>query len=263
MAGRGSRFVKHANENPEYLLPKPIIKIKGKPMILWALESLPFAHLPQRPAQTEFIVEPKDMIFISLEEQKKKFDIENKMKEIVGKEITMVFISEVTRGALETVLKAKEHININEPIIVSDCDHYFDGTSLYKSILNKEEDVSGIIPVWAPPPNDPKWSYTLFDENLIASAVGEKDIELAKQGAYANIGGYYFSNGKVLVEYAEDMINSGDMYGAEGKKEFYVAPLFDRKIKGGLKIKVAITPGVWGLGTPEDVDHFESNFSPK
>lgn len=260
MAGRGSRFQAVADQNPEYKKPKPLINVKGKPMIEWAMESLPFLNLPKRPARTDFKVEAKDLVFISRQDQQEEYKIVDLLKQVFGPQITVILILEVTRGAVETALKAKEYMNINEDIIISDCDHYFDGTNLYKAIQEKEQDVVGIIPVFQPPDKDAKWSYTLFDENNTALAVGEKDLELAAKGACANIGAYYFSSGTLFRKEAEEMINLGDMYGSEGKREFFVAPLYQRLIKKGMKVKAAIIPQVWGLGTPKDLEYFEGNF---
>lgn len=261
MAGRGSRFLEAAHLNPEYSRPKPLITICGKPMVQWALESLPFVHLPHRPARTKRIrVSPTNLVFICRRDHEEDFVISNSLKEIFSDYINVLFVDQITRGAAETVLIAKDFINTNEDIIVSDSDHFFDGGSLYKAILQKGKDTSGIIPVFKPPDSDPKWSFTLFDEKCVASAVGEKDAELAAKGAWANIGAFYFSKGRFFVEEAESMIKNGDMYGAEDKKEFYIAPVYDRLIKKGHRIEVAITPQAWGLGTPKDVDYFEKNF---
>lgn len=260
MAGRGSRFQAAADQNPEYKKPKPLIKVKGKPMVQWAMESLPFLDLPMRPATTEIKVPTSSLSFISLQEQESQYGITSMLKNLFGQEISVILIPQVTRGALETALTGKEYINTDEDVIISDSDHYFDGTSLYKTIENKEDDVQGAIPVFQPPDKEPKWSYTLFDENFTALAVGEKDAELAAKGAYANIGAYYFSHGNVFVKEAEEMINSGDMYGPEGKQEFFVAPLYQRMIKKGMKIKAAVTPSMWGLGTPKDLEYFEANY---
>ena len=261
MAGRGSRFQAVADQNPEYKKPKPLILVKGKPMIEWAMESLPFLNLPKRRAQTDFKVETKDLVFISLQRQQEEYKIVDFLKQVFGPQISVILIPEVTRGAVETALKAKEYMNTDEDIIISDSDHYFDGNNLYEEIFKKEADVEGIIPVFQPPDSEVKWSYTLFDENKTALAVGEKDPELAAKGAYANIGGYYFSHGNVFVKEAEEMILQNDMYGALGKQEFYVAPMYQRLIKKGMKIKAAIIPQVWGLGTPKDLEFFEANFN--
>ncbi len=260
MAGRGSRFQAVSDKNPEYKKPKPLISVKGKSMIEWAMESLPFLDLPKRPAQTDFKVGTKDLVFISRQDQQEKYKIVDLLKQVFGPKITVILIPQVTRGAVETALKAKDFMT-NEDIIISDSDHYFDGANLYKAIMEKDKDVVGIIPVFEPPDrNDVKWSYTLFDEDKTALAVGEKDPALAAKGAYANIGGYYFSHGNVFVKEAEEMIARNDMYGAVGKEEFYVAPLYQRLIKKGMKIKAAVLPQVWGLGTPKDVEYFERNF---
>lgn len=260
MAGRGSRFQAAADQNPEYRKPKPLITIKGKPMIEWAMESLPFLNLPKRPAKTDFKVETKDLVFISLQNQQEEYKIIDLLKNVFDSNLNVILIPEVTRGAIETALKAKEYLTTDEDVIISDSDHYFDGNSLFETIKNKEADVEGIIPVFPPPDAEPKWSYTLFDENKTAIAVGEKDPELAAKGAYANIGAYYFSHGNVFVREAEEMISQNDMYGAPGKQEFYVAPLYQRMIKKGMKIKAAVTQAMWGLGTPKDVEDFIENF---
>lgn len=252
MAGRGSRFLDAADQNPEYAKPKPLINIKGKPMVQWAIESL---------TGSGYNVPPDKMVFICRKDHEEEHQISKSLRDIFGQDISVVFVKQITRGAVETVLIAKEFLTTDEDVIISDSDHYFDATGLYQTIKSKDEEVAGIIPVFKPPDSDPKWSYTLFDENKVAMAVGEKDAELAAKGAWANIGGYYFSKGKIFVEEAEKMINSGDMYGAEGKKEFYVAPIYDRMIKKGMKVAVAKIPKVWGLGTPKDVEYFEANFN--
>lgn len=261
MAGLGSRFQAQAKKNPEYLKPKPLINVHGKPMIEWAMESLPFLDLPKRPATTAFKVPTKNLIFISLLQQQEEYSITELLQGVFGKDIKVILIPQVTRGALETVLAAKDYISSDDDLIVSDSDHYFDGTSLYNAIKNKEEDVEGIIPVFQPPDNEPKWSYMLYDENKVAVAIGEKDPELASKGAYANIGAYYFAHGNTFIREAEEMISSGDMYGPKDKQEFFVAPLYQRMIEKGMKIKAAITPTVWGLGTPKDLENFLENYS--
>lgn len=260
MAGLGSRFQAKADTNPEYRKPKPFIFIKGKPMIQWALESLPFADLPHRPANTKLVVSPKDFVFICRQDHQDEFKIGDKLREIFTDAINIVFLEKITRGAAETVLKAKEYIDSDEDIIVSDSDHYFDGKYLYEKISDKDTETMGIIPVFRPPDNDPKWSFALVEKDDVITAVGEKDKELAAKGAYANIGGYYFTQGKIYVAEVEEMIRKNDMYGDEGKKEFYVAPVYDRLIKKGMKIVAAITPQVWGLGTPKDLEFFEENY---
>ena len=250
MAGKGSRFLDVADSNPEYKKPKPLINVKGKPMVSWAVDSL-----------KDFNSKPEDLIFICRRDHEDDYRISKSLQELFGEQIKIVLIDQITRGAAETVLKAKEYINSDEDIIVSDSDHYFDGSFLHEKVMNKSEDTHGIIPVFIPPDKDPKWSFSLVEKGDVITAVGEKDKELAAKGALANIGGYYFSHGNVFVREVEEAIAENDLTGDEGKKEFYVAPIYQRLIKKNMKIVAAITPRVWGLGTPKDVEYFEANFN--
>ncbi|MEK7616877.1 MAG: sugar phosphate nucleotidyltransferase [Patescibacteria group bacterium] len=249
MAGKGSRFSDAAHLNSEYKKPKPLISIKGKPMIVWAIESL-----------KKFNPKPQDLIFICRQDHEDDFQISRSLKDLFGDQIKIVLIAQITKGAAETVLKAKEYISSDEDIIVSDSDHYFDGSFLYNKVSGKDSETEGVIPVFKPPDKDPKWSFSLVEKGDTVTAVGEKDKELAAKGAYANIGGYYFTHGNVFVKEVEGAILENDLTGDEGKKEFYVAPIYQRLISKGKKIIAAITPNVWGLGTPKDVEYFETNF---
>lgn len=249
MAGKGSRFADVAGINPEYRKPKPLILIKGKPMIVWAIDSL-----------AKFKPHPSNLIFICRQDQEDEFEISKSLQDLFTSQINIVFIDQITRGAAETVLRAKEYINSDEDIIISDADHYFDGSFLYNKINNQDRKTQGVIPVFRPLDTDPKWSFSLIEEGDVITAVGEKDKELADKGAYANIGGYYFTHGNVFVQEVEQAIAENDLTGDEGKKEFYVAPIYQRLINKGMKIVAAMTPKVWGLGTPKDVEYFEKNF---
>lgn len=249
MAGKGSRFLDVADSNPEYKKPKPLISVKGKPMVWWAIESL-----------KSFEPKAEDLIFICRRDHHDDHQISDALKKLFGDGIKIVLIDQITRGAAETVLKAKEYINSDEDIIVSDSDHYFDGSFLHDKVVNKDAETNGIIPVFRPSDKDPKWSFSLVENGDVITAVGEKDRELAEKGALANIGGYYFTHGNIFVKEVEEAIAENDLTGDEGKKEFYVAPIYQRLIKKGMKIVAAITPKVWGLGTPKDVEYFEGNF---
>ena len=260
MAGRGSRFQAVADQNPEYAKPKPLTDVQGQPMVSWALKCLPCIDLPQRPAKTELKVTMQEITFIVLQEHETKYQASNILREIFSSAIHIVIVPEVTRGAAETVLAAKEHINLEDDLLITDSDHFFDGENLYKSIIEKSADVKGIIPVFKPPDNEVKWSYTLFDEEMNAIAVAEKDPILAAKGAYANIGCYYFSKGKTFVQEAEAMITTNELSGVPGKAEFYIAPLYQRLLNKGMRIQAAIIPKMWGLGTPKDLNFFLQNY---
>ena len=77
-----------------------------------------------------------------------------------------------------------------------------------------------------------------------------------EQGAPANIGAYYFSKARYFFDEVASAIRANRTTGDEGKKEFYVAPIYQALIERGMRIEAAHTPIVWGLGTPNDLEHF-------
>lgn len=261
MAGLGTRFQKAIDQNPDYKKPKPLIPVKGVPMVRWATGSLPFVQHPGQRIDSSIKVSPNHLIFIILKEHDEEYNLEQELREIYSNDIKVIKLDKVTRGAAETAYQAKSLVDPNDDIIVSDSDHFFDGSCLEQVIQSKDVDTVGVIPVFIPP-NDgiPRWSYSLLrpDGNIIEQ-VGEKDAELMKKGALANIGAYYFSNAGRFFSEVEEVMAKNEMTGDEGKKEFYIAPLYQRLIAKGLKIQAAVIPEVWGLGTPADLEYFLAN----
>jgi NDP-sugar pyrophosphorylase family protein len=264
MAGLGTRFQKVADQNPEYKKPKPFITVKGYPMIRWATGSLPFIEHPGQSVDSDLRVTPKDLIFVILKEHDETHELARKLKEIYSDNIHVIILDKVTRGAAETAYSANELIDPEEDLIISDTDHFFKGEYLAAAIAGKHPDTVGIIPVFATCDEIPRWSYSLTKPNTnVVEQVGEKDDELRKKGAFANIGAYYFSKAKYFLNEVKEAIEGSKMTGDEGKKEFYVAPLYQNLIEKGLRIEVAVTPkaDACGLGTPDDLESFLNNFT--
>lgn len=264
MAGLGTRFQKVASRNPEYSKPKPFINVKKWPMVRWATGSLPFFKHKGNDLAENTLASPKDAIFIILKEHNNKHQMEEKLREIYGPEISVVILEKTTRGAAETVFNARHLINPDEDIVITDSDHFFDGSHLLNAINNKQGGVAGIIPVFIPF-NDgiPKWSYSLINPNTrYIEKVAEKDRTLMEAGAYANIGAYYFSKAKYFLDITENIIQKNQTFGTPGKEEFYIAPIYQLLIDQGHKVEAVFIPEVWGLGTPEDLERFltEANF---
>lgn len=261
MAGLGTRFSKVAGQSPEYKKPKPFISVRGFPMIRWATGSLPFLEHPGKTVLGSLRVPMENLTFVILKQHDREFAIEKKLKEIYSDKVNVVKLDAVTRGAAETAYMAKEFINPEEDVLFSDSDHYFDGSILEQAIISQPKDNAGIIPVFTPP-NDgiARWSYSLLklgSSQIIQ--VGEKDPELMKKGAPANIGAYYFSKAKFFLDEVEDVMKKNEVSGPSGKGEFYIAPLYQRLLNKRMSLQAAVLPEVWGLGTPEDLELFLAN----
>jgi NDP-sugar pyrophosphorylase family protein len=247
IAGRGSRFQVRANQNIEYRKPKPLIDVKGRPMVRWATGSLPFIKHPGQTVAGELLVEPNDLIFIALQEHDAGYQIGRELKNIYGEDIEIIFLDEVTRGAAETALKAKDFINNDEPLIISDSDHFFDGVALAE-LLADNPGIDGAIPVFSVPASDTKWSFSRLGDDGYVDQVAEKQ----PISTWANVGCYYFGKGSDFVATAEEAINNQE----KCNNEFYIAPLYNKIIARGGKVKLAFPEYVHGLGTPEDLEFF-------
>lgn len=247
IAGLGTRFKKVAHLNPAYKVPKPLIEIKGFPMVRWATGSLPFVEHPGQKVKGGLVVKPKDLIFIALQAHQIHFKIRDKLEQVYGKGLKVVFINTVTRGAAETVLKARDFIDNEEQLIVSDSDHFLDGQALQEGI-RKYPEADGLIPVFRVPEKNPKWSYSRLNDGGFVDLVAEK-IPISE---WANIGAYYFKKGKDFVQGAEEMVRQNELT----NNEFYVAPVYNKLIEKGKKIRLVYPKYVYGLGTPEDLEFF-------
>ena len=153
MAGRGSRFA-----DKGYVFPKPLVEIKGKPMIQLVIENLNI---------------DANYIFIVQKEHVEKYNIKQ-MLEILKPGCTVIELDEVTEGAAVTTLLAKESINNDSPLLLANSDQYieWDSSEIMYNFLNSEID-GGILTFES---THPKWSYAKVNEHNFVTEVAEKTL---------------------------------------------------------------------------------------
>lgn len=231
MAGAGSRF-----EKAGYTFPKPLIEVRGRPMIQVIIENLSF---------------DSNYIFIVQKEHRQKYNLDSLLPLIV-KNSTIIDVDKLTEGAACTTLLAKEHINNDNPLIIANSDQYVEWNTCEFMYKMQEQDVdAGIVTFNS---NHPKWSFAKVDENGFVTEVAEKN----PISNIATVGIYYWKKGSDYVKYAEKMISNNERF----NNEFYVCPVFNQAIKDGKKIKIFNIEKMWGLGTPEDLDFYLKNYKP-
>ena len=227
IAGRGSRFREVGHREP-----KPLISILQRPMIQWALDCIDYR--------------PEDLIFICLQEHIERDHIDQHLKTLFSDSITLVTTDGVTQGAASTVLLARDFIDTSEECVIYNTDQFFK-SDLMNAIKNKSDDVTGIIPVFKA--TSSKWSFARVGPNGYVNEVAEK-IPISTN---ATVGLYYFAHGSDFVWAADQMISKD----IRRNNEFYVCPVYNELIQRGDKIQIVESDFMWGLGTPEDVEHFE------
>jgi dTDP-glucose pyrophosphorylase len=225
MAGAGSRF-----QQAGYTFPKPLIEVRGKPMIQVVVENL------NVDARHIFVV------------QKEHYDQYN-LKHLLGlisPGCEIIQVDGMTEGAACTTLLAKEFIDNDEPLLYANSDQFLDWNSNEFMYAMEADEVDGGMLTFTA--THPKWSFAKLNEEGFVSEVAEKkpisDI--------ATTGIYYWRHGSDYVKYAEQMVTNNTRV----NNEFYVCPVFNEAIAAGKKIKTFHFNGMWGIGTPEDLDYF-------
>jgi HAD superfamily hydrolase (TIGR01509 family) len=230
MAGAGSRF-----EKAGYTFPKPLIDVRGKPMIQWVVDNLNVE------AKYIFIVQKSHFEKYNLKDTLNNFCPNNEIVQVDG----------ITEGAACTTLLAKQYIDKDEPLIIANSDQFVEWNSEEFIYSCSTADLDANILTFKS--THPKWSYTKLNELGYVTEVAEKkpisDI--------ATVGIYYWRKGSDYVKYAEQMISKN----IRVNNEFYVCPVFNEAIEDGKKIRTFNIEKMWGLGTPEDLENFLKNYN--
>ncbi len=231
MGGKGSRFA-----DVGYKDPKPLILIKNKPMIQVVIENLT-PKIPHR------------FIFICRDDHINKYKL-NTILRSLSPNCIIIPLTETTEGAACTVLIAKKYINNEENLMIANCDQFIESNiDQYLQHIYKKETDGLIMTMYA---DDKKWSFIKYNDKKIVTKVVEKVVVSDE----ATVGIYNFKKGSDFVEGAEKMIKKN----LRVNNEFYVAPVYNELIESNKIIKFnnigAVNKGMYGLGTPEDLEAF-------
>ncbi|KKL05015.1 hypothetical protein LCGC14_2610270, partial [marine sediment metagenome] len=172
------------------------------------------------------------------------------MLNLIAPGCTVVEVDEITEGAACTALLASEFIDNDAPLFFANSDQYveWDAAEFMYRMQESEAD-GGIVTFKA---THPKWSYAKVDNDGIVTEVAEKN----PISNNATVGYYYWRKGSDFVKYANQMIKKD----VRVNNEFYVCPVFNQAIEDGKKIRIKEVKGMWGLGTPEDLQYFIENY---
>ncbi len=222
MAGAGSRF-----EKAGYSFPKPLIDVKGEPMIKVVSENLNL---------------DANFIYIVQKSHREKYNLDTLLN-LISPNCKIVEVDGLTEGAACTTLLAKEFIDNDDSLILANSDQFIEWDSNEFMYKMNETDVDGGIVTFES--THPKWSFAKLDEFGFVCEVAEKN----PISDIATVGVYYWKKGSDYVKYAEQMIDKN----IRVNNEFYVCPVFNEAISDGKKVINYRIDKMWGLGTPEDL----------
>jgi glucose-1-phosphate thymidylyltransferase len=214
LAGKGTRLRPHT-----HLVPKPMLKIAGKPVMAYILEDL------QKLGNVEQVV------YIT-------GHLKEKVEEYTRKEfarLPSVFVEQTVQDGTAGAVKLAQPY-VNQDVLVIFVDTIFE-TDL--SVI-KTTDADGII--WVKEVEDyQRFGVVVTDTDGNMTKIVEKPTTpISKR---ANIGLYYIKNWKLLYEGIDHVLTQ-----PKNKGEYYLTDAFQYMIDKGAKIKVIDVEGWYDAG---------------
>jgi len=226
MAGRGQRY-----RDAGYKVPKPLIKVDGKPMFLRALDSVGGIEC--------------ELYLIIRSDAEREFNLTEKiLKHYPEARIRILDIN--TRGATESVMSLEGMLNLEAPLLILDCDLFFE-SDRFLYLINQGENIreDGLLLTFKS--EDPRYSY-VKSKGGIAVEVREKKVI----SSHALVGAYYWKTAGNFIKFGKECIDLGIN---EGQPEFYISNTFQKGIESGAKFKI-IEGNFQSFGTPEELDSY-------
>lgn len=217
--------------------PKPLIDIKGKPMIEWVIES------------TRSIGIASQIIFIIKDEDSNVYHLDNTLK-LLDSNCKIVKLKNNTKGGLCSVLMSIDSIEDKDSILVLNSDQIIDvNLSLIHDFWNEKKSDVGIVTFKSV---HPRWSYAL--------TVGKNVLQTAEKNPISNqaiAGYYYFNSAKQFFDCAfQTIINDVQIDGM-----FYISPVINEFILRNKKVHYypIANEQYHSFYSPKLLTEFESN----
>jgi NDP-sugar pyrophosphorylase family protein len=236
LAGRGSRFLMNG-----FTIPKPLLPVNGKPMIVRAVESIPRCK-----AQT----------FLCLNEHMAAYPLSDTLKQEFP-DSTIIGIDEVTEGQACTCEIGLNGAGIapTDPIMISACDNGVDYDR--EAYLRLENDPSVDVIVWSFTNNPTGQLYPHMYAWLDVDADNNiKHVSVKKPlpGAiHAIIGTMFFRSAALYTEGLKEIYEKQ----IRTNGEFYVDNLLNPLIEKGYRVKVFPVEAYICWGTPNDYKTYQ------
>ena len=214
--GASSRF---PNQPPKWMLPSH----DGRPMLSIALSELDF--------------DLDDLIVTILADHEERFDGTNGLEKAVNRPMPTIDLQEPTRSQTHTVAETLRAAELDEPFLVKDSDNVFRLTDLRQEYnyvccesLNSFDSI-----------NPRNKSYLQTNSQGIITNIREKIVI----SDTFNVGGYYFVNPTMFLEYWDRL----DAEKAEWNREIYLSDVIGSMILDGVPFRARRVENYRDFGT--------------
>jgi len=199
-------------EKAGYVYPKPLIEVKGNPMIQWVIE------------KTESIPDPNQFIFIIREEDAIKFHLDNTLK-LLSPNCQVVKLKRETRGGLCSVLMAIDKIEKEDSLMILNGDQIIDEN--FNSILQFWKENSADAGIVTFKSVHPRWSYARIESGEVVQTAEKNPISNNAIAGY-----YYFAKATDFFESAfQSILKDVQLDG-----NFYISPVMNEYVLRNKKV---------------------------
>lgn len=235
MAGRGARF------GEEYKLPKPLLDVDGKPMVIRAFECMPKTDC---------------QIFVVREEHNEKFQADK----IINRHVPnahILCIDYVTEGHACTCELAIKYLNPEEPVIITACDHglVYDQDKLAELMSDSSIDV--LVWTFTGHPttreNPTHWAWLRTEQTQV------KEVYCKYLPAHMNssttpviVGTFYYRKAKFFLDGLKDIQEKN----IKTNNEYYVDNVLTSNINNGLTVRTFEVDKYICWGLPKDYEEY-------
>lgn len=223
MAGRGSRFTGEGRARP-----KPLIRLHGQPLFVWAVESVRQA------------APVGELIFVILSEHIR----DHAMDVAIGErypDARLVVLDEVTAGAAQTAALGVAELRSAGPLAVNDCDHAFRPGDLPALVKAMEQGAAGALLGFAS--DSPAYSYVRLNGAGEVAQTAEKQVI----GEHAIAGCYLFAEPAAFTRRFQTYRQTCPY------PELFVSGLYDAMAKDGERVLFQPLERHVSVGTPEEL----------
>ena len=237
MSGFGERF-----RTAGYTLPKPLIKIDGKPVIAHVIDMFPGEQ---------------DFIFICNQEH--LADPDYHMAEIIKKYCPsghVVGIPPHKLGPIHAIRQVEHLIDLNRPVVVNYCDLtcYWDWHHFKEFVATSQCD--GAIPAYKGfhphTLGSTNYAYMREEAGWVLDIQEKQPYTDNRMQEYASSGTYYFATGQIMGEAFRTTMEQGINVGGE----FYVSLAYKPLLAANKNIAVYPLQHFMQWGTPDDVAEY-------
>ena len=227
MGGLGTRF-----KAVGVTTPKPLIEVDGVPMFQRALAS--FA-----PWQGE-----RTLTVVLRADDDAEHGLARRVLE-AEPSASIVPLDHDTRGAVETCLEARNRIDPDQPLVISDCDIAFDSPDWFSAFGRAvaDRDLDALLLSFRS--TEPRYSFAEVGEDGLVRRTAEKQAISTD----ALMGVYAFTAARTFLE-AADRLMRRQVDAA--MPEYYVSLVFNELVSSGRRVGL-VRGDFYSFGTPEEL----------